>query len=94
MIELPEVPAEIISVVPSNIATTFRILPVAGDFQEVTVLPAVPLSPTQIQNLQLMMGRTAVIVAEPEHYPELYRHIDALIGHYYPPERTPMLMNV
>jgi hypothetical protein len=93
MIELPEVPAEVVAVVPSSIATAFRILPVAGDFQAITVLPADPLSPIQLENLQLMMGRTAVVVAEPERYPELYRHIDALLGHYYPPERTPMLMH-
>ncbi len=94
MIELPEIPAEAIAVVPSTIATTFQILPVAGDFAEITILPAVPLTATQLENLRLMMGRTAIIVAEPERYPDLHRHIDALLCHYYPPERAPMLMHV
>lgn len=94
MIELPEIPAEVIAVVPSGIAATFRILPIAGDFQEITVLPAEPLTATQLENLQLMMGRTAIVVVEPDDYPDLHRHIDALIGHYYPPERTPMLAHV
>lgn len=93
MIELPEIPPEVIAVVPSNIATTFRIVPVAGDFAEITVLPAEPLTPIQLENLRLMMGRTAVGIADPVRYPDLHRHIDALIGRYYPPERTPMLMH-
>lgn len=93
MISLPELPEAAVTVVPGGLARTFRVLPVSGDFQRIVLLCAESLTPTQLDNLQFMMGRTTVEFADPAQYPEHHQHIDALIGHYYPPETTPMLVS-
>lgn len=78
---------------PESIASGFRVVPVEGDFERVVLLAAKPLTPRQVQSLQVMMGRTQVAFAEPAQYPEIHRVIDALIGYYYPPEDEPMLVS-
>jgi len=93
MISLPELPERVVSVVPGGLARNFRVLPVSGDFQRVVLLCAEPLTAIQQQNLQFMMGRTLVEFADPAQYPDYHRHIDALIGYYYPPETTPMFVS-
>lgn len=92
-IELPELPRQAVSVLPASIASGFRVVPVSGDFERVVLLCAEPLTPVQVENLQFMMGRTRVEFADPTQFPEIHRVIDALIGYYYPPEQTPMLVS-
>ncbi len=93
MIGLPELPREAVEAVPGGIAEIFRVVPVAGNLQHVVLLCADPLSRVEAENLQFMMGRTRVEFADPSQYPEIHQVINALIGYYYPPEETPMLVS-
>lgn len=88
---LPDIPLEVVAVVPGGIARIFRVLPVSGDFEHVVFLCAEPLSSVQEENVRRMMGRTTVEFADPAQHAEIHRNIDALICHYYPSETTPML---
>jgi hypothetical protein len=93
MIELPELPNESVEAIPGGIAQMFRVVPIEGNFERIVFLCAEPLTKVQEENLQFMMGRTRVEFADPAQYPDIHRVIDALIGYYYPSEKTPMLVS-